>query len=84
VGLVDTWLTVVTLVIAVVVLALVLRAATRGRERRLGEQPEAASAAEELEAPRDKLARDAAVASFGLNLPWRRPRGVPSGHRARR
>jgi hypothetical protein len=27
--------------------------------------------------PRGDLARNAGVASFGLNLPWRRPRGVP-------
>jgi hypothetical protein len=64
----NTWLIIV--VAAVVLLALAFWRATRGRERRLEsrrtEEPEVTA--------RDELARGAGVASFGLNLPWRRAR----------
>lgn len=74
----HTWLIVV---IAVVVLALLFWGATHGLERRVEagahrEQAELAgqqARAREV-AARDELAKDAAVASFGLNLPWRRAR----------
>jgi hypothetical protein len=94
---VDTWLIVV---IAVVVIgSLSLWIATRGRERRLESRgPEAdernaqgtlegRGASERELSPREKLVREAGVASFGLNLPWwtrtdsRRQR--PSGRRTR-
>ena len=76
----DGWLVFLAVVVAVVVLALVIRGVTRGRRR--AELP--AYPAEDGIDPRDELARNAGVASFGLNLPWRRPRGVPSGDRPRR
>jgi hypothetical protein len=46
----------------------------RGRHRREAELP--AMRAEDEVDPRGDLARNAGVASFGLNLPWRRPRGI--------
>jgi hypothetical protein len=63
----HTWLIIVT-VVAVVVLVLVLRAAKRPRAGGL-ESPRI-----EAGEHRDELARNAGVASFGLNLPWRRAR----------
>jgi hypothetical protein len=91
----DTWLIIVTLVAFVVVFALVLRWATRGRERRLESRrpkaskhcepadPAARQAEEHVAVARDELARSAGVASFGLNLPWRRARNDPSEYRRR-
>ena len=76
----DDWLVFLAVAVAAVVLALAIRGVTRGRRR--AELP--AHPAEDRIAPRDELARNAGVASFGLNLPWRRPRGVPSGDRPRR
>ena len=76
----DDWLVFLAVVVVVAVLALAIRGVTRGRRR--AELP--AYPAEDRIAPRDELARNAGVASFGLNLPWRRPRGVPSGDRPRR
>ncbi len=76
------WSIVVAVVVTVAVLASVLRTVIRGRRRRPAELP--ANPAEDGIDPRDELARNAGVASFGLNLPWRRPRGVPSGDRPRR
>jgi hypothetical protein len=52
-----------------------VRSLFRGRGDRQAELP-AMRAVDEID-PRDDLARNAGVASFGLNLPWRRPRGVP-------
>jgi hypothetical protein len=60
---VTLWL-VVVIAVAVVLLALVLMGATRDPERRRIE----------ANGHREKLARDAGIASFGLNLPWRRTR----------
>lgn len=78
----GTWLVIVALAVAVLVFALVLRSATRARRgRRRGQAELVARRAGEGVAPRDELARNAGVASFGLNLPWRRPRGDSSGYR---
>ena len=77
----DTWLIVVIAVVAVMG-SLSIRTATRRRERRLeGRRFEAGEhlaqgtragreGKEREVSPREKLARDAGVASFGLNLPW--------------
>ena len=72
---VDTWLIVVIAVVAITG-ALSLWRVARGRERSLesrrleaGER-RAHEAKQREVAPRDKLAREAGVASFGLNLPW--------------
>ena len=91
----DTWL-IIVIFFAVDVLALVLWGVTRGRERRLesrrveaGElreqaEPAARYAKDREVAARDELARGAGVASFGLNLPWRRARRDSSGSRPAR
>ncbi|HEY7561907.1 MAG TPA: hypothetical protein VH650_07015 [Gaiellaceae bacterium] len=54
-------------------LASAVRSRIRGRRERRAELP--AMRAEDEVDPRGDLARNAGVASFGLNLPWRRPRG---------
>jgi hypothetical protein len=69
----NTWL-ILVLVVAILGGAFLLRAATRGRERhRPGEH---------AVSPRDELARNAGIASFGLSLPWRRTRKDPGRHRS--
>ena len=74
----GTWL-IVALVVAAVLGSVAVRAAVHGRGRRPGsrrlegddetELPPPGAGEREL-SPREKLAREAGVASFGLNLPW--------------
>jgi hypothetical protein len=53
-----------------------LASALRSLFRRDREAEVPAMRAEDEVDPRGDLARNAGVASFGLNLPWRRPRGI--------
>jgi hypothetical protein len=63
----DSWL-IFVIVVAAIVPALVLWGLASRRKR----PPESRRVA--AGEHREKLARDAGVASFGLNLPWRRAR----------
>jgi hypothetical protein len=64
-----TWLIVAIAVAAAAVLgSLALRTVARGRRRVPGRARHEARGREL--SPREKLARDGGIASFGLNLPW--------------
>ena len=77
----DSWLVILTSAVVVVILTLVLRGWSRRQAR--PRESSRVEAGEPGAAARDELARSAGVASFGINLPWRRSRSDPTRYRPR-